>query len=200
MKTYYTAPLIIKSRSESKDLERYIKQWNAEAFEAMQKHFGDDMMRQLCKQGNFASIEFFFCGRLKRSLGQATTRNNCRTMGIIKMHKKFFVEHQNKLDVMRNTYIHELAHVIINRIYGKTQQHNDNWRKLFMIMGGNGETTHKENVARYSRPYVYTCQCDKPFHLSAAQHRKNTQWIKRHGESRYSCHQCNAKIKFNAVL
>lgn len=196
--TYYQPTLTIKSRTETIGLERLIGNYHNEAMANMNNHFGPKMMEELTKAGNFQNIEFLFCGRLKRSLGQAKTMRNDKSVGRIKMHKKFFLTNSDKLDVMRNTYIHELAHVVVNRIYGRTQRHNDNWRKLFMILGGNGETFHDEDVARYSRPYVYTCQCpdgNNTHHLSPAMHKRSTV-----NPERYSCKQCRAKIQFNYAL
>ena len=186
--THYLPTLVITQRSETKTLERKVLTYHHEAMQNMQDHFGDDMMRQLCKQGNFNNIEFFFCGRLKSALGQAMTRQGCKEVGRIKMHKKFFLDNADSLDQLRNTYIHELAHVLVNRIYGRSQKHNANWTKLFKILGGDGEQYHTQDISKYrpqNKTYYVSCECG-----TFKARRKHYL-----DPSRFTCRKCHQKLR-----
>lgn len=169
------------------------------AIENLKAHFGAEFCSQLNKEFNiFAPLKVTLCGRLKRSLGNAYTfkaNNQNRHRDELKIHRKFYIEN-NDMECLFDTYSHELAHILVERLYKTRQNHNWKWSKLHQAMGGNGKQFHNQDVKKYARPYQYSCYCDgKKHNVSGKKH----NLIQRNGYI-YKCRTCRNTIQFEGKL
>jgi hypothetical protein len=82
-------------------------------------------------------IKYVCNGRMRTCGGRATT-NRRDSMGQIDMNKRLF-ESTGKEENFINTLRHEIAHIITNFATKTNAGHNNNWRNVFLHIGGNGE-------------------------------------------------------------
>ena len=179
------------------NLAAKVRECHEMAMDNLKQHFGEKFLNELDAEFNiFAPLNVTLCGRLKRSLGNAYTfkaNNQNRHRDELKIHRKFYTEN-NDMECLFDTYSHELAHILVERLYKGRQNHNWKWSKLHQAMGGNGKQFHNQDVKKYARPYVYNCGCQK-HNISGKKH----NLIQRNGYS-YSCRKCRNTIKFEGKL
>ncbi len=87
--------------------------------------------------------------RLTRSAGNACPES--RTVGI---SEPIFSVEEN-LPQLRNTVLHELAHVIAGP---DVQAHGKEWRSIFIEIGGNGERCHQLRARGQHRSFQARCE------------------------------------------
>lgn len=93
-----------------------------------------------------------------------------------------------------DTLPHELAHLIVYRLYGRSvRPHGDEWVQVMRLFGASPERCHQYEVrpARQQQQYVYHCNC-RIHQLSAVRHRR----IQRGG--RYLCINCGNPLRRKA--
>lgn len=99
-----------------------------------------------------------------------------------------------------NTVIHEVAHLIVHRMYpNAAQAHGPEFRHVMQVLGGNGARCHNYNVeavvaAKGQKQYVWACSCQE--HKVSA--RKHANMMKNPGG--YKCKRCHTVVSFTKVI
>lgn len=100
----------------------------------------------------------------------------------------------NGLDVFDNTVIHEVAHLVVKKLYPFAKAHGWEFKQVMRTLGGSGERCHNYDVSAVkttlARNYVWACGCQK--HNVTG--RKHTNMMKRPGA--YRCKKCGVSVKF----
>ena len=83
---------------------------------------------------------------------------------------------RDNLDGLRNTVLHEAAHIIVNNAHQKNQHHNTKWRKVFRRLGGDGKRCHdfhlpQERRRRAKYEIKLSC-CGERIEVGAVRHRR----------------------------
>ena len=133
-------------------------------------------------------IEIINCGRLKTSGGNALT-NRTQKYGKIKMNKRLFRTTVG-INEFKNTFSHELSHIVANFLKGRQCGHNRYWQSVHKSLEGNGKRCHDYDVNHLKpkrKTYTYTCGCNT-FELSSVRHNKILKGAK------YSCKKCKQTI------
>jgi len=196
MKIYFEPTIVMTGKQKDSGMLSYIKQIHTEAIELLNSKIDE---KYILKNNAYNLIELEFSNRLSSTAGKALTRNS-NQYGKIKLNYRLFkvvykgnTDEENKKD-LKNTYIHELAHILTNRLYGSGQGHNSKWKNIFKAMGGNGETYHTMEI-NHLRPehlkkrFKATCDC-RTHHLNRTQYNKAKL-------SKLSCTLCKGKL--NAI-
>lgn len=127
-------------------------------------------------------------GKLKTSAGNATTNLMLKT-GIIKMNKRLF-ETTCGIEEFKNTFSHELAHIVANLKHNIQCGHDYRWQNEHRKLGGDAKRCHTYEV-NHLRPkrktFTYKCACRK-INLSAVRHNKILRG------ARFSCALCGETI------
>lgn len=119
---------------------------------------------------------------------------------LIRLNARLLAIHPDELIP---TYLHELAHIVANRIYKTDCGHGPLWRKVMMVLGVSDERCHRMDtsafaVRRKAQPtFSYECmKCGRPFELSMIRHRKQQDHLARRGTGAYRC-KCSGNITHN---
>ncbi len=98
-------------------------------------------------------------------------------------------------DFMRTeTVPHELAHVVVFRLYGPSAKpHGLQWRALMHLFGVTARACHNlpTEPARRLRRFAYRCGCDEPVWLTSIRHNRAVR-----GE-RYRCRHCGEILSYS---
>lgn len=94
------------------------------------------------------------------------------------------------------TVTHEVAHIIVNRLYKRrAKPHGREWKMVMMTLGIDDparchtyDTTNSRQ--RLGAKYVYVCDCRKDIRVGIVRHRKIQGGIK------YHCTKCKANLVF----
>lgn len=173
-----------------------VQECHEKAMGNLVNHFGFAFLNELDAEFNiFAPLNVTLCGRLKRSLGNALVikSDKTRKRDVLKIHRNYYEENLD-FECLFDTYSHELAHILVERLYKGRQNHNWKWSKLHQAMGGNGKQFHNQDVKKYARPYQYGCGC-QTHSVSGKKH----NLIQRNGYV-YKCRKCRGKLKFEGKL
>ena len=93
--------------------------------------------------------------RLSRRL-TSSAGNACPKRKQVGLSLPIFSLKENR-DQYRNTVLHELAHIIAG---SDVKSHGEEWRSIFLEIGGNGERTHQMRAqGRHRREMVYCESC-----------------------------------------
>lgn len=109
--------------------------------------------------------------------------------GRIRLNGKLLAEHGERF--VKDTLPHELAHMVVYRLYGRrVRPHGREWQAVMELFGANPERCHQYEVqpARRVVGYQYHCQC-RVHQLSAVRHAR----VQRGG--RYVCLQCGESLR-----
>ena len=141
----------------------------------------------------FNDVNVAYSMQLKTSAGNAHTRIR-DNYSLIKINWRLFTTTAT-LDDLRNTYIHELAHVFTNRLYRKQCHHDKRWKSLFKAIGGNGEMYHQmdvSNLRQRRKRYKMQCACteDRNLLLTPHQYKKHVNF-----EALYQCKFCKKRLQ-----
>lgn len=117
----------------------------------------------------------------------------------IKLNKKLHELNPNEL---RNTYLHELAHIIANLLKSSPQFHNDFWKEVMISMGLEPQIYHEMDVSCFKpkkRKFQYSCNsCSKIYNLTTMKHNKHSNRIL-NKERGYYCH-CGSDLTFKQEI
>ena len=146
----------------------------------------------------FQTLEITNNGRMRSTAGTALT-NRVLKHGTIKMNKRLFSTSGTIKD-FENTFLHELAHLYVNFLHQKQCGHNNEWRRFFKLIGGDGNRCHNmftDHLKAKRTKYVYECKCpnlSRIHHLSQVRHNKiqNKQY-------RYRCAKCREVLTYGGV-
>lgn len=101
-----------------------------------------------------------YSNRMSRALGRCSY-NRITGRYILTFNSKFINEYYNKDNHVKNTVLHEIAHVLA----GPGNHHNYIWKRACLSIGGNGERLHKGIEHKVKRDIVYKCtKCGKLYH------------------------------------
>lgn len=106
----------------------------------------------------FAKVHFQTSRRMTSAAGKA----NCRT-GAIKLSEAFFSDPTNAKESLRNTVLHEIAHIVSPPQRGHSA-HGRRWRATFVSFGGSGERCHQMKLAqgfKRKERTVVKCGCGR---------------------------------------
>lgn len=193
MKTYFEPTIVSIGKQRDLSMLSYIKQVHTEAIELLNAKINK---QYILNTNAYNIIELEYSNRLSTSAGKAYTKRGT-DYGKIKLNYRLFKDFKDNQELkknLKNTYIHELAHVLANRLHGCSQGHNSRWRNIFKIMGGNGETYHTMEVnhlrpSHLKRVFKATCNC-RTHNLNRTQYNKAKLGI-------LSCTLCKGKL--NAI-
>lgn len=90
-------------------------------------------------------------------------------------------------DMLAVTVPHEVAHVVVYRLYGmRAKPHGAEWKALMAAFGVDAAACHNMTTtpARRLTQYRYTCGCAEPAWLTSIRHRRAK------AGTRYQCRRC----------
>lgn len=143
------------------------------------------------------AITFRVSGRMTAAAGMVKISTS-----VISLSRPYFEDPTNFQDSLKNTILHEIAHVLAppTRAYGsrKRDVHGNAWKAAHIALGGTGETYHTMELAvghtrrvRKARTSV-TCGCGcgssmslGPTQLKKHQSGRANYMLKGHTRSRY---------------
>jgi SprT protein len=102
-------------------------------------------------------------------------------------------------DNLANTVPHEVAHFIVNALYGhrKVRPHGVEWRSVMQRLGAKPSVTCRYDLSgipqRRQRRFEYSCGC-KTHAVSTVRHNRAQS-----GKGRYLCRQCRQPLVFSGV-
>lgn len=116
---------------------------------------------------------------------------------LVKINYKLHQENPNEL---KSTYVHELAHIVCQRLF-PTQRigHGPKWKKIMELMEEEATRTHDMKTSHLKRKrekFLYLCSCEKPNHEVGAKIHKNISVYKR----KYTCRRCKCELSFSKEL
>jgi SprT protein len=123
-----------------------------------------------------------------RTAGQAVFAADPRDWHI-RLNASLLATHPRAM--LAETVPHEVAHVVIHRLYGrKVKPHGAEWRALMAAFGVPATACHTlpaEPVRRLKR-YRYRCGCAEPAWLTSIRHRRAR------AGTLYYCRRCGEKL------
>jgi len=139
----------------------------------------------------FNPIAFVFNKRLQTTGGRATSTFKTGN-ALIELNYRLFTSTGSFQD-LKDTYIHELGHILANRVYLSSCGHNTKWQRIVELLGGDSSRTHRMDV-NHLRPYHtrrnYNAYCDCHIH-----HITKNKWnainVKGSG---WICTKCNSAL------
>ncbi len=109
---------------------------------------------------------------------------NYRTRNI-KLNKRL---HQLNLDELGETFIHELAHIISNDLYGKKGRgHGKNWKYTMSLLGKEATRCHKMDVSTIVKRHAWKCNCM----THKVSTRRHSQLLR---SNSYFCKKCKSSL------
>lgn len=147
--------LSLSSSAKDSEMESLVSSYHAEA------------IANLLKNNNFSSevIE-----RLEKEV-TVELSNRLRTRGGTASHNGILITLNYRLlkenpDQLKNVYVHELAHIVCNRVYLRKCGHSNLWKAMMSSMGEKPSRTHSMDVSKYKkakpRLFAHTCGCNIP--------------------------------------
>lgn len=118
--------------------------------------------------------------RLATRAGSANTKTK-----VIKLNYRLHKLHPEQL---RDTYGHELAHIVSKVLTPNCSSHGREWRHIMKHFGLTSERCHNMNVSglkRQVKRYIYTCSC-KEYMLTTRKHERQN----RYDYPVFSCRKC----------
>ena len=87
--------------------------------------------------------------------------------------------------------IHELAHLLVYRRFGRVAPHGREWQWMMTeVLGVPAVRTHRFFVTSVrARTFTYRCQCKTAHELTVRRHNKVLR-----GESQYLCRHCKSTL------
>lgn len=124
-----------------------------------------------------------------RSAGQAIFARRRREIRI-RINATLLASHPREM--LEDTVPHEVAHVVIFRLYGrKAKPHGEEWKALMRAFGVDPAPCHTlptEPVRQLQR-FRYECACEDPAWLTSIRHKRAQQGTD------YVCRRCGEKLR-----
>lgn len=128
-------------------------------------------------------VGFFYKGRVA---GKAYYYQNRVTFNVI-------LAKENEGEFL-NTVKHEVAHLVTHKLYPFAKAHGPEFKRIFIMLGGNGERCHNYDVSsvstRQERKFEYKCNCQS--HMVTARKHANMQ----RAAGSYRCKRCKAPVVY----
>jgi SprT protein len=157
----------------SEALKNTIQQYHAEAIQMMPE---------------IADIEIYthLNERMRSNGGTASVRNG---VGYISLNYR--LHRDNGWTNLKQTYLHELAHVVQRIKYGsRVKSHGREWQAIMRQLGASPDRCHTMDVSSYQnkqRRWAYKCSC-QTFQLTTTRHNKIMRG------AGYTCKRCKQKL------
>lgn len=123
-----------------------------------------------------------------RAAGQAVFARRSRAC-VIRLNAALLESHPTEM--IDETVPHEVAHVVIYRLYGrKVRPHGEEWKTLMRAFGVDPAPCHTlpaEPVRRLKR-FRYRCGCDEPAWLTSIRHKRAA------AGTAYICRRCGESL------
>ncbi len=159
---------------------------------AVQYRIGTDGNKALVEALSRLTVEL--SGRLATTAGNAQANRLTTRRPIVKINYRLFK--LNDAD-MKDTYLHELAHIVANYAYQGSMGHNSRWKHAAQALGARPERCHKLDVTHLERKkgkrYAWVCGC-QTFQLTRLKHMRGLA-SEVLGRPRYNCRKCKAYLK-----
>lgn len=123
-----------------------------------------------------------------RAAGQAVFIRRSRACHI-RINAALLVSHPREM--LGETVPHEVAHVVIYRLYGRhAKPHGAEWKALMRAFGVAPEPCHTlpAEPARQLRRFRYACACGEPAWLTSIRHKRARQGTV------YLCRRCGERL------
>ena len=121
-------------------------------------------------------------------------------------HKVTFNEviARDNFEKFENTVIHEVAHLVTNRLFPNAKPHGREWKYVMRKLGAIPSRCHRYNVASIketrvpTKKYIYTCMCSegKKEHLIGGQRHNNIVA----GRKVFTCNACRERIRYSGKV
>lgn len=125
-----------------------------------------------------------------RSAGQAVFARRSRQIHI-RINAALLASHPTEM--LDDTVPHEVAHVVIFRLYGRrAKPHGEEWKALMRAFGIDPRPCHTlpAEPTRQLKRFRYDCACEEPAMLTSIRHRRAQQGTD------YMCRRCGEKLRF----
>ena len=127
-----------------------------------------------------------------RAAGQAIFARRSRDCRI-RINAQLLASHPQEM--LAETVPHEVAHVVIYRLYGRrAKPHGKEWKALMRAFGIEPAPCHTlpAEPTRQLKRYRYACACDEPAWLTSIRHKRAQQGTD------YLCRRCGEKLRPSA--
>lgn len=107
-----------------------------------------------------------------RAAGQAVFSRASRVCHV-RINADLLVAHPQAM--LDETVPHEIAHVVVYRLYGtRARPHGQEWKRLMAAFGVDASPCHSlpAEPSRRLKQYRYVCGCDTPVWLTSIRHRR----------------------------
>ena len=134
-------------------------------------------------------IEVINNGRMRSTAGTATL-NRIAEVGTINMNKRLFLTTGTN-DDFRNTFTHELAHILANVKHKANCGHDYRWKREHKALGGSGKRCHDMEVNHLKakrKKFKYKCDCNT-YEVGIRRHNKMRSGI------HYRCKLCKGRLE-----
>lgn len=124
-----------------------------------------------------------------RAAGQTVFARRTRRCHI-RLNARLLAEHPRQM--LEETVPHEVAHVVVFRIYGRSvRPHGPEWRALMQAFGVEATACHTlpAEPSRRLKRYRYVCACDEPAWLTSIRHKRAQ------AGTRYMCRLCGTTLE-----
>lgn len=124
-----------------------------------------------------------------RSAGQAVFARRSREARI-RINAGLLASHPREM--LDDTVPHEVAHVVVFRLYGrKAKPHGEEWKALMRAFGVDPAPCHTlpTEPTRQLKRFRYRCDCDEPVWLTSIRHRRAQRGTD------YLCRRCGRKLR-----
>ncbi|MDA3920828.1 MAG: SprT-like domain-containing protein [Salinisphaera sp.] len=124
-----------------------------------------------------------------RAAGQAIFARRSRETRI-RINATLLASHPREM--LDDTVPHEVAHVVVFRLYGrKAKPHGAEWKAVMRAFGVDPAPCHTlpAEPARQLKRFAYQCGCDEPVWLTSIRHRRARQGTD------YVCRRCGEKLR-----
>jgi len=156
------------------EMQKRIEIFHSEAIERLNSNFDSKILY---------GVDITLNNRMRSVSGRAKGKI------YINLNYRLFKKEEN-YDYLRQTYLHELAHLICHRKYKCKKGHGKEWKSVMKILGADPKRCHKMDVSELRikrKRFSYKCSC-REIDVSLIRHNK----IKK--GKKYICTICGSDI------
>jgi len=164
----------------SMDKELLVEINFAKAKENLKKYVDIAIKKGLVDDEYFPNINTNLTGK---TAGIADSRKN-----LIKLNKDLLSIESNTKEITENTVAHELAHLIVGRLYPLAKPHGSEWKRVMKVLGETPSVTHNMELPILKFTHLYACKCSE-YQLSNIRHKKVQKGTK------YRCTKCKSVLE-----
>lgn len=164
-----------------------------DTFSKNQKNVINEILENAKNQFNLTNkilvLDIKNCNRLKTTAGNAKS-NIVNKTGIVSLNKRLFNSTAG-INEFKDTFIHELSHIIANLLTGKRCGHDSYWKAIDLKLGGNNKVYHTYEVDHLKpvvKRFEYKCNC-RVHKLTVNKHNKILNGAK------FICTLCKNRIE-----